>query len=89
MHYDDTLKTTEYTLIPAEVPPQLNARLRELVAEFRTSGLGTARIGGTEGRRGEAKNVRIYLCTYIRRSGIRDVKVIIRGSDVYLVRKES
>lgn len=81
------MKTKEYMLVSAEVPkPKMN-RLRELVSEFRASGLDTARIGGTEGR-DEAMRVRIYLTVYVRRNGIRGVRVVIRGFDVYLVKKE-
>lgn len=81
------MKNKEYTLIPDEVPPPEMTHLRELVSKFRASGQDTARIGGTEGRSG-AMRIRTYLHIYISRSGIRDVKVVIRGDKIYLVKKE-
>lgn len=81
------MNNKEYTLVPAKIPPLRMARLRELVAEFRANALGTRRVEGTKGR-DEAMRVRSYLTAYVRRSGISDVKVVIRGFDVYLVKKE-
>jgi hypothetical protein len=77
----------KYTLAPASLPKSKGARLTELLTEFQK---GTAPVARIEGIRdvGEANQVRTYLYKCAKRLGLdREVKVMIRGADVYLAKR--
>jgi hypothetical protein len=78
----------KYRLVPGELPKRSRAsQLTELLSEFQRGTVPLARVDGIKDR-GEAMRVRTQLNICAKRCGLdRDVKVMIRGADVYLARR--